>query len=99
MESRQLSKRLKYAYPSSPYAVQLGFGKDGCWLVESIKGEDIPSNWKPLKGFSTYAEAYEYSKAVPGVYDFYCFSVYHAKTGFVNAPEEVRTFHLKGQTS
>lgn len=98
MKAPKLTKRIKYAYPTSPFAVQLGFSKTGCWLVEAVKGEDIPSHCKPLKGFSTYAEAFAYSKAVPGEYDFYCYSVYHTKTSFVNAPEEVRKFHSKGQT-
>lgn len=57
-------KTVEFSYPTSPNAVKFGFGKVGCWTVETAEDSNPP---KAVKGFSlrddalAYAESLEFS--------------------------------------
>jgi hypothetical protein len=53
-ETTMKSKRIEYAYASSPSAVRFGFGKRGCYTVEIVDGIKPP---QVICGYNTLVEA------------------------------------------
>lgn len=60
---RSTQKNVSYAYPSSPYAEENGFGKTGVWYVEHAT----------IKHFATKEEALAYAESLPQKYHRYSF--------------------------
>lgn len=62
------TKKVSYCYPSSPKAVELGFGAVGCWVVEVRRD----ATWPPQAFFGPDAEreAFEHAEAIPHPYSF-----------------------------
>lgn len=85
-------KSIGYAYATSDYAKICGFYATGCWCV-SFTSPNKRKKKPDVKGFVTYAEAFQFAETLPEEYDFYSINVYHAKNGFANASKEVREFH------
>jgi hypothetical protein len=65
MKSALDTKRIEWAYPSSPLAERFGLSKSGCYVVEIISG--ITKQAKPVAGCATIysAEATARSYACP----------------------------------
>lgn len=53
------TKRVEWAYPTSTNAVKFGFGKVGCWVVQTIERSGSWFVWPPkaLKGFASKDDA------------------------------------------
>jgi hypothetical protein len=56
------TKQIDWSYPSSPNAVNMGFGRVGCWTV-SIATGDEPA--VAVEGFANLADAVDYAKTLP----------------------------------
>lgn len=88
-----MTKTIAYAYPTSPNATSLGFGKTGCFYVAKIERTKNGFTEYTPKGFASYAEAFRFAETLPDEYDVDSINVYHAKTRFINASSEVQKFH------
>jgi hypothetical protein len=58
------TKRIGYAYASSPHAVQTGFRYDGCWFIEA---------GLVLRGFASITAAVDFADTLPEDYDPYSY--------------------------
>lgn len=57
------TKAISYAYVTSPNAVAFGYGKTGCYIVETIRGYNPP---KAFAAFATKKEAVDFAnEAMP----------------------------------
>ena len=60
------TKRVDYSYPTSTNATRFGFGKTGCYTVETVKHPQPP---KAVAGFSTLDEARAHAETLPCPWD------------------------------
>ena len=72
---KMTQKEIGYAYPSSDAAEWLGFGKEGCYTVETVEYENgvrqPPKKRNYLAGFITKEGAEGFLQALQEVKHFY----------------------------
>ena len=57
-----IAKTVEWSYPSSSNAQKFGFGKSGCYTVETACGCEPP---EAIAGFKTLEEAKEFADKMP----------------------------------
>ena len=60
-----IKKQVEWSYPSSTNAVAMGFGKVGCWTVETVEYSPGPNQPEAVKGFTNSFDANDYAEALP----------------------------------
>ena len=68
MKAKLETKRCEYAYPTSPNAVQFGFGKTGCYTVQLVKRSELKPA-KAIAAFATLDAAHKYADLMPQPWD------------------------------
>lgn len=56
-------KYVAWAYPTSTYAEKRGYGKTGCWIVETAG--NLFTDVEVTEGFSSLYEAYINAEIIP----------------------------------